>query len=63
MLLEFGASFDRSANPNDCFVIIVEWDWLICQYVHQIQMIPDVVKFQSKGFEIKSTVKTVLKSN
>ena len=31
------------------------WDWrMICQKVRQIDKIPDVVKFQIKGFEIKS---------
>ena len=31
-------------------------DWLTHQKVCQIQMIPDAVKFQTKDFEIKSTV-------
>ena len=38
------------------FNFIKWWGWLICQKVSQIQILPDVVKLQNKGFEIKSTV-------
>ena len=31
------------------------FDWLICQTELQIQIIPGVVKFQNKCFEMKST--------
>ena len=51
--LNLAPFFDRTANTNVCFVFMVGLDFLVCQIVHQIQIIPDIVKFQSKGFEIK----------
>ena len=52
----FGSLFDRSAIDNICLVFMVGCDWLVCQKVRKIQILPDVVKFQTKGFEIKLTV-------
>ena len=57
--LNLCALFDRSVNLDVCFVFINGWDWLICQKGHQIQIMPSVVKFQSKGFEIKSPIKLI----
>jgi len=51
MLFEFAALFDRSANPNVCFVFINGWDLLICQTMRQIQIIPGAFKLQNKGFK------------
>ena len=39
-----------------CVVFMVEWDWMICQKMWQIQTITYIVKFQTKGFKIQPTV-------
>ena len=56
---EFAVPFDRSANAYACFcfVFMVTRNRLNCQKVCQTQMMPDLVKFLSKGFEIKLKVK------
>ena len=49
----------HSIDPWLCSVPM-GWDLMIYQIVHQIQIIPDVVKYQIKDFETKSTVGSII---
>ena len=54
--LNFCAVFDRSAHQIQPWKQNKHQDWLISRKVCQVQMIPDFVNFQTKGFEIKLIV-------